>query len=100
MNDKTIITPEPKEEESTIFLLRSISNRLAKVEGKITAMEDDKKQYREEREKKEESTLDIIKKEIQEAANTRELKTWSVIKDRALYVGIALLIAWLLQFIK
>ena len=85
-----------KEEQDNILL--SISNRVAKMERRIIAMEQDKKLYREKREVKEESTLDIIKKEIQTASEKKELSTYSLIKDRALYVGVALLIAWAVQY--
>lgn len=108
MNEKTIITQEPENESKQTYLLQAISNRIAVISRRILALEErlqemeaDRRAYRDEREKKEEDTLDIIKKEIQEASNIRELKTWSVVKDRALYVGGALLVAWLIQhFIK
>ena len=107
MNEKTIITPQPEEESRQIYLLQAISNRIAvvsrrilAVEDRLTEMERDRDTYRRERNKQDVDTLDIIKKEIQQAAEGRELKTWSIVKDRALYVGIALLIAWLIQFIK
>lgn len=105
--DKTIVNSEPSEENRQTYLLQSISNRIAKLSlsvvrlnERLDAIEEDRDKYREERVKKEESTLDIIKKEIQTAAEKKELSFWTWIKDKALYIGITLLVVWLSQFVK
>lgn len=93
---------EPEREVSlseVISLLQSVSNRMGIVEKKIISMERDRKDYRKKREKKEETTLDVIKKEIQVAADKQELSKWAFIRERAIYLGSGLLLAWLLSIL-
>lgn len=107
MSEEKTIVSKIEEENKQIYLLQAISNRIAVISRRLLALEERMNEieeghrvYREEREKKEENTLDIIKKEIQSATEKRELSLWVWIKDKALYIGITLLVVWLSTFIK